>query len=356
MRPAARLRGPKFGGAACRFGVCLGGMEIERVDTQNSAAVWYELLRVAHPVDTPEDPPPCRDDAVGQLIHPRPDRESLLFAARAEGTPLGAYLLQRSLLENTDVACLELVVHPAHRRRGVGRALIEHLAGQAKALGCTRLVAGVEDPLGEDGPGSRFAAALGFTPVLRERRRRLDLAAVDPGEHERLLAAAREHSAGYTTVCWRDSAPEEHAADYAYLFGRLSADAPMDDLSWEPERYDIERIRTLERHILLRGFHSYAAAARHDATGRLVGVTRISLPGCHRHFAYQEETLVLPEHRGRRLGLRLKIENLLWARQHEPELRLIDTWNADSNDWMVAINERLGFRELRRSAEWEKRL
>ncbi|HEV7451300.1 MAG TPA: hypothetical protein VGO16_07915 [Pseudonocardiaceae bacterium] len=45
--------------------------------------------------------------------------------------------------------------------------------------------------------------------------------------------------------------------------------------------------------------------------------------------------------------------NFDYARAQRPELRVIDTGNADSNPYMVAINEAMGFRPYRRSVEWQ---
>ena len=70
-------------------------------------------------------------------------------------------------------------------------------------------------------------------------------------------------------------------------------------------------------------------------------------------FASQGDTLVAPAHRGHRLGLWIKLANLELLLREHPEVRAIDTFNADDNRWMVAINEQLGFRPLRRQTDWE---
>lgn len=49
----------------------------------------------------------------------------------------------------------------------------------------------------------------------------------------------------------------------------------------------------------------------------------------------------------------IKVVNLNYARVQRPELRVIDTGNADSNPYMVGINEAMGFRPHRRSVEWQ---
>jgi hypothetical protein len=40
----------------------------------------------------------------------------------------------------------------------------------------------------------------------------------------------------------------------------------------------------------------------------------------------------------------IKIDNLDLARAHHPALRAVDTFNADSNPYVVGINELMGFR------------
>ncbi len=105
------------------------------------------------------------------------------------------------------------------------------------------------------------------------------------------------------------------------LHARMSTDPPLDDLSWEPETYDAARVVARDRMMAAHGMHVYAAAARHRETGTAVGITTLvvfsDVPG----FGDQWETIVLPEHRGHRLGALLKVANLRQAVQHEPAAR-----------------------------------
>ena len=43
-----------------------------------------------------------------------------------------------------------------------------------------------------------------------------------------------------------------------------------------------------------------------------------------------------------------------WLRDVEPDLETIGTQNAASNDHMIAVNERLGYRVLGRSVEFQR--
>jgi len=57
-----------------------------------------------------------------------------------------------------------------------------------------------------------------------------------------------------------------------------------------------------------------------------------------------------------RLGLLLKIEMLRWLGDIEPQLRVLDTWNAATNAHMIGVNEQLGYRVVREGLEWQKHL
>ena len=60
----------------------------------------------------------------------------------------------------------------------------------------------------------------------------------------------------------------------------------------------------------------------------------------------QWDTIVLPEHRGHRLVMRVKAANLIALREAMPEARAIITWNAEENRPMLDVNEALGFRPI----------
>ena len=73
-------------------------------------------------------------------------------------------------------------------------------------------------------------------------------------------------------------------------------------------------------------------------------------------MAHQHDTSVLREHRGHRLGLLLKAEMMRWLAEQEPQIAAIDTWNAETNDHMIAVNERLGYRVMGRELAFQRRL
>jgi hypothetical protein len=71
---------------------------------------------------------------------------------------------------------------------------------------------------------------------------------------------------------------------------------------------------------------------------------------------YQWGTFVHREHRGHRLGLTTKAVNLRAVQAARDDLTLVITENGETNAYMVAINERMGFRPIEVTAEFVKRL
>jgi hypothetical protein len=70
-------------------------------------------------------------------------------------------------------------------------------------------------------------------------------------------------------------------------------------------------------------------------------------------WAAQEATVVLPRHRGHRLGLLVKIEMMDVLARQAPEVRYVITGNAGQNEYMIAINEQLGYKISSITRTWD---
>ncbi|SCL20713.1 Acetyltransferase (GNAT) family protein [Micromonospora nigra] len=300
--------------------------------------------------DLPDFPPFCPRRFSASVRHPMPGNAPVHLLARLDGEAAGYVTIDLPQLDNTENASIELSVHPRHRRRGVGRALVDRTIGVLRAEGRKRVSTMTADTVPA---GTAFAAALGADSVLADVRRRLDTTRLDQSVLADLLAGARARSAGYETVRWQGDTPDDQVADVAYLDGRLIADAPMGDLAWEPEQIDAARVRGIEAALTARGRRRYHVGARHQASGRLVAWTLLDVGDSADWHAFQQITIVDPDHRGHHLGLLTKIENLRHLMAHEPAVRVIDTFNAAANDHMIAINEQLGFQVADTWTNWQ---
>jgi GNAT superfamily N-acetyltransferase len=332
---------------------------VTALDVTDDAAVEraYKIMSAAVAADLPDFPPVCRQRFLGGLRHPMPGNQPRQALAHLDGLPVGYLHVDLPQLDNTDNASADLVVHPDHRQRGVGRALHEHAVRLIREQGRKRLFGmSVKELAGgptRSGAGAAFATTMGATSALVDVRRRLDVTALDETALDRMLADAWSRAGGYSLAQWQGPAPEEYVNDVAYLDGRLLEDAPMGELEWEPEKVDAARVRAVEEGLKARGRRGYHSGIRHDASGRLVAWTTLDFGATSPWHAFQQITIVEPGHRGHRLGTIVKIENLRYAMAHEPRLRAVDTWNAAVNDHMISINEAMGFRPVDGWDNWQ---
>jgi GNAT superfamily N-acetyltransferase len=273
-------------------------------------------------------------------------RETWLGVTTAS-EPLGCYMLALPDHENASMAWCALAVLPDRRRAGAGRELLAHCAGQALRAGRTRLAGEAR----QGSPGSAFALATGATGGISEVIRRLDIDAAMPGRLASLRDEAWPRARGYSLMSWIGASRADTIEDQALLSAAM-ADAPRDE-GVEPEVFDAERIKDLERRCFASGQQFYSVAARHEATTRLVAITQIFVDPGTPGWGFQMITAVLPAHRGHRLGLLVKAEMLDLLAAHEPDIRHILTGNGASNHHMIIINEQLGFTVTSMYRNWE---
>ena len=326
-------------------------MHIERADLADADTIrgCFEVFLAAQQVDEPEGPwfteRPFRGWlTVGWGGDPR---EVWVVPGPAEGPVAGWYRLELPDLENRDQAGLDLVVHPAQRRRGLGRALLRHAAARAAEHGRSALNGAAR----RGGDGEAFARSAGAEPGLVDVQRVMDVRAVSGERLARLRETAEQAAAGYSLVSWTGPVPEEFLERAAALYAAMN-DAPHDPhiapAAWDAQRVR-ERVNGLRPHY---GLRTYSVAARHDATGELAALTEIAVDPADPGWGHQMLTGVTRAHRGHRLGLLVKIAMVEWLRAAEPTLERIQTWNAESNRYMIAVNEALGYTILGQPGNW----
>jgi hypothetical protein len=199
----------------------------------------------------------------------------------------------------------------------------------------------------------QFARRRGYVIAQTVLRSEMQL----PADRAALRSVIDQPGAGdYAFESFVDDLPEAWLDDRTVLQQRMSTDAPLDDVDYQEEDWDADRLRANHAATRSTGRRVIESAARHLLSGRLVAFTRIEVSPDHPELGYQQDTLVLREHRGRSLGLRLKAANALEVMQALPEVKAVRTWNAASNEHMLAVNRALGYRVDGYSRMWQKRL
>lgn len=336
-------------------------MRIEKVNVEDDAAVaeWFGPVE-AHQADQWGGLPEwtlhetlvsARDTNAGWV--------ELHVAHDDKDTPVGSLLVHFTTEEDLDVADIwQLVVHPDHRRRGYGKAILDHAEQVARRHGRSRFIAATEHPvaIAGDDPGESFAAGAGFELGMKTARRCLKL----PSDNElldRLEAEARPHAEGlYEIRCWTGPCPDEFVKDRAELASNMSTDAPMGDLDKEKEEWSVERLRKFEVLTELMDRDAFCAGAIETSTGALVGFTQVAVPRQRLEVGWQYDTIVSGAHRGHRLGVLLKIANLRAVEAASPNTTRVFTFNADDNAPMIRVNEEMGFEVAANCRVWQRHL
>ncbi|GLX09350.1 GNAT family N-acetyltransferase [Microbispora sp. NBRC 16548] len=267
------------------------------------------------------------------------------LASRPDGVPAGsAYLRLFTAAGHGHLAELDLHVHPAERRAGVGSRLLAAALAAAREEGRRCVTAEAE----AGAPGEAFLAARGFRPALGLTFTRLALAGVDTAV---LAAALAEPHPGYRLVSWEGVVPDELAETFA-ASRRAMDDMPMDGLDYRPTPWDVARVRGAAEAIARCGELLYTVAAVDADRGTIAGFTELVVPGDGTGDGQHYGTGVLPEHRGRGLGRRMKAEMIRLVRERHPDLGGLLADTADGNTYMRGINDALGYVPTHRTVRY----
>ncbi|WP_029150033.1 GNAT family N-acetyltransferase [Microbacterium indicum] len=362
-----------------------------------TAALTIEPLRIPESVDAPDARDWNRyveianavqaDDARTDLLRGDPavwlakardqryDAIHLWVARGGDGEILGVANLQYD--RSTDREALLLVaVDPARRDLAVERRLLDFLEEEARALGRTLVTtwtttavdlraepedrvlrpatgAGAIDPRD---PRVQAMIDAGYRLSQVERASVFDLDGPTEPLREVLAAALAEAGPEYETAWWPLPTPEHLRAGYAAAIARMSTDVPAGELEIEQAVWDADRVRERDLREIATGRTWGITAVIHRPTGEVAAFNEIVADPDRSATAHNYGTLVMPEHRGHRLGTVVKCLGLLRWKEEVPESPCVVTFNAEENRFMLDVNERVGFRPLFWEADWQKTL
>ncbi|WP_348788784.1 GNAT family N-acetyltransferase [Leifsonia sp. NPDC080035] len=261
-----------------------------------------------------------------------------------------------------------VAVLPEHRGAGIGSALYRGLERIAVDAGRRIIQNQTDFPAGIGGDSlpaptgygsvplglasTRFALRFGFSLEQVGRLSGFSL----PGDSDLMAAHLSESSAaasGYRTVTWQGRTPEDWVDAIALMRTRMSTDTPNAGIEMS-DVWTAERVRAVDDLWEASPRTILTTIAVHESTGEPAGFTELDVPAEHDRPVEQMDTLVLAGHRGRRLGMLLKLTNLRELSARFPHSAEVQTMNAEDNRHMLDVNEAVGFRPLAYSARWKK--
>ncbi len=241
-----------------------------------------------------------------------------------------------------------VAVMRAHRKKGLGSALLEVMEAEARRRKTPRILAGTDASM--EG-ALEWARKRGYREIGRRIESYVYVQSFDPSPFkdvvDRVDASGLNVRSLTEVLAGRD-------ADSTERFWRdlYDADAPMwDDVPWSSPMphmpWDKFRKMMVESGKLI-----------HDATmvaldgEKIAGYTSTGKSGTDRGYTYMTGTG--RDYRGRGLGTALKVAMLAGAKK--AGLRAMLTTNDEPNKAMRGINEKLGYVMLPAHIELEKRL
>jgi GNAT superfamily N-acetyltransferase len=261
----------------------------------------------------------------------RPFSRRLVWLASGDHPVGSAYLRLNSKPTQQHLAELELTVHPADRRQGIGSLLLDAALQGAAENEATTVLA--DATVGS--AGDHFLAARGFTAGLRLVYTRLAM------EDARPSATA---IAGYRLTSWAGVPPDGLIESFTVARAAMS-DAPVGDISYGEEVWDVDRSRHVAEVVAQRGELLETVAVIDEASGQVVAYTELVVPGDGQGDAQHYGTVVVPAHRGRGLSRWLKAEQIRQTAVRHPKLAGLLTDTAATNHAMRRTNDALGYRE-----------
>lgn len=336
------------------------------------AADFVEMIRVRNLVYREINGNGDDDVTPDQLLpHYQPDEHGRrsTWVVLVDGEFVGRAGLDIPLEEGSRLAYWEIELLERVWGRGIGQAAHELIVAACNDEDRSVLQAWAARPEGPEarldaptGFGSipldhvaRFFLALGYTLEQVERMSEYDLQ--QPRDRVQALHEdAIAHAAGYRVVQWESPTPEEYRDGYAWMKSRMSTDAPAANLEFDEEQWDAARLMDVERRHLEGGTRVLVTAAQHIESGALCAFNELTIGQDPTAASFQEDTLVLKEHRGHRLGMLVKTAGLIRWHELAPNSPKMITYNAEENRPMLEINETIGFVPVRYVGAWKKTL
>lgn len=309
---------------ATLFEVCARNEAASRVQpVRSTAAEFATMIRYQWPGE--------HDDAAVAVV---------------DGAAVGLARIFFAERDNRDKCQADVQVDPAFRGRGVGSALLDWVEQRGRAEGGRSMVLGeVFIPVGEreSHRSLELMRRRGYRVASVEIVRSLPLpvdADVLRREGRRAGTAAGEQ---YEITVHVGGVPHELRQGLCDCSNRVALDAPTGEVEFEAESETVEDYQTTLDHFTDLGFTLVTALAVHRASGVVAAYSGLTVPASDPDIVFQWGTLVLPEHRGNRLGMAVKVANLECLATIAAGRTSVRTMNDEQNPWMVNINADLGF-------------
>jgi GNAT superfamily N-acetyltransferase len=300
------------------------------------------------------DPLPTKELRIKGLKqkHPLYDWKHWLIFKNNEIIGYANFVYPKKGTENYDLnkhlAYPTISIHKDHRRKGLGtqmlKVLLEDISNHKEI---TTLEAETHRL-----SGRRFCEKLQGTLAITGIVSRCILDNIDWSlmKDWKNTGEALVETSGIQLISF-NSVPEELLEDYCKFWTEVDNQQPFGAL--DSRDITTPKIRRqYEEHFAKQGYTVHCLLTK-EKDGTLSGLTEIRQHESSPFRVTQDLTGVKEQFRGRGLGKWLKAEMAFLIREKFPEVKYIQTGNAETNEAMLSINKRMGFKEHRTVTEYK---
>ncbi|MCG3221141.1 MAG: GNAT family N-acetyltransferase [Candidatus Heimdallarchaeota archaeon] len=242
--------------------------------------------------------------------------------------------------ENKHIASINIVVLKDFRRKGIGTALLKKAVEQVQNFDRTIIEVGSDHDAGR-----AFLKHYGAQMTIEGAENRLEMSDVDWDMMQTWIEEGPKRAPDVKIETFLDVCPEEILEEYAEMYTEAMNMQPLGEIE-SRANIDGAARRKQEKRTKEVGQTNYTMITR-EKDGRISGLTEIYYDSREGHRMFQGLTGVRPEFRGRGLGKWLKGLMIVHVKENYPEVEKIITGNAESNEAMLSINERMGFKKYK---------
>jgi len=238
---------------------------------------------------------------------------------------------------NEDICQIQLTIHKDYRMEGIAEKLVRLAYKHAVEYNRTRFIGSLISEASR-----RFLQRIGGKEALAYRVNQLEMKSVDWDLIESWATEGSQRSPDLS-INFYLSIPDSILEDYCKVYTEVLNQAPRNELTYDDEVYTPAKWKMEEAQAKETG-RTWISAVALAENGDIAGLTDVGYDLATPTLVYQYLTGVQEKYRGRGLGKWLKAAMLLKIRDEYPDVELVSTSNATSNEPMLAINDKMGFK------------
>ncbi len=308
---------------------------------------YFEFIESNHREMNPDDPLPSREGIIQRQKADYPDYTVKRWLAYTPENKIIGWVgfgaskeTASDHEENKHIAQINVRVLKNYRRKGLGTELLKTALKEAIALDRTTIETGTDHEA-----GAAFLKHYGAQLTIEGAENRLEMEDVDWDLMQSWIDEGAKRAPGVTIEEFDNICPEVIIDEYVEMFTEALNMQPLGETEGRAN-IDAEAWRKNEQRRGETGQKNYAMYTK-EPDGRISGLTDIYFDPRDGDRIHQGLTGVRPKFRGKGLGKWLKAKMIFHIKENYPDVQRILTGNAETNEAMLSINKRMGFKRYK---------